>query len=193
MQEIELTPTSHIVLGLLAQAGEATPYRLKQMVDGSVGHFWSLHRSQLHAEPARLTKAGYLTERREPDGRRRKRYALTGRGREALAEWVTTPTDQFTELRDLALLKLFFGADPSALADAQLAVLRPLLEAYETSLAVAMSDGQAASVGGRGPRQTLQAGIDHVRTAITTWERIATEAQSRDQAAACVAQSRYSS
>jgi len=178
MQEIELTPTSYIVLGLLAQAGEATPYRLKQMVDGSVGHFWSLHRSQLHAEPARLARAGYLTERREPDGRRRKRYALTKRGQEALALWVATPTDQFTELRDLALLKLFFGADPSALAEAQLAVLRPLLESYETMLAAATGDGQVAGEDQRGSLQTLEAGIDHVRTAILTWERIAREAHS---------------
>jgi len=179
MQEIELTPTSYIVLGLLAQAGDATPYRLKQMVDGSVGHFWSLHRSQLHAEPARLTQAGYLSERREPDGRRRKRYTLTERGHEALTQWIDTPTGQFTELRDLAFLKLFFGADPSALAEAQLAVLRPLLESYETSLAAATGDdGQVASDGQRGPLLTLQAGIDHVRTAILTWERIAREAHS---------------
>lgn len=178
MQEIELTPTSYIVLGLLAQAGEGTPYRLKQMVDNSVGHFWSLHRSQLHAEPARLARAGYLTEHREPDGRRRKRYALTERGREALARWVATPTDEFTELRDLAFLKLFFGADPSALADAQLAVLRPLLESYETTLAAATGEDQVTGEDQRGPLQTLQAGIDHVRTAIHTWERIAGEAHS---------------
>jgi PadR family transcriptional regulator, regulatory protein AphA len=175
MQEIELTPTSFIVLGLLAQAGEATPYRLKQVVDASVGHFWSLHRSQLHAEPARLARAGYLSERQEPDGRRRKRYALTERGQEALARWVATPTDQFTELRDLAFLKLFFGADPSAQANAQLAVLRPLLETYEAMLDATTSDGRAASNGPLGPLQTLQAGIDQTRTAILTWERIAGE------------------
>jgi DNA-binding PadR family transcriptional regulator len=178
MQEIELTPTSHIVLGLLAQAGETTPYRLKQMVDGSVGHFWSLHRSQLHAEPARLARAGYLSERQEPDGRRRKLYTLTERGQKALAQWVATPTDQFTELRDLAFLKLFFGADPAAQANAQLAVLRPLLDRYETMLAAATSDGRARSDGRRGPLQTLQAGIDQARSAILTWERIAAEAGS---------------
>ena len=63
MQEIQLTPTSYIVLGLLDQASEATPYELKQMVDVSVGHFWSLPRSQLYAEPVRLARAGYLKVR----------------------------------------------------------------------------------------------------------------------------------
>jgi PadR family transcriptional regulator AphA len=170
MQDIQLTPTSYIVLGLLAQSGEATPYQLKQMVDVSVGHFWSLPRSQLYAEPARLARAGYLTEGQEQDGRRRKRYALTERGREALERWTDAPTQEFTELRDLAFLKLFFGADPAAMADAQLAALRPLLELYEAMRAMDTWDGLS------GPRQALEAGIDHVETAIRAWERIAREA-----------------
>jgi len=170
MQEIQLTPTSYIVLGLLAQAVEATPYELKRMVDGSVGHFWSLPRSQLYAEPARLAHAGYLTEDQEPNGRRRKRYALTERGREALERWRDTPTDHHTELRDLAFLKLFFGADPTAMADAQLTALQPLLEVYEAMLAAATKDTPD------GPRQTLEAGVDHVKASILIWERIAREA-----------------
>ena len=169
MREIQLTPTSYIVLGLLSDAGEATPYELKQMVDNSVGHFWSLHRSQLHAEPARLTHAGYLTERRELEGRRRKRYELTDRGREALERWLSTPTSEYTELRDLAFLKLFFGADPLTMANAQLDALRPLLERY---LQLQQTLEHASS----GQRQTLGAGIEHVRTAIAIWERIAAEA-----------------
>lgn len=170
MQEIQLTPTSYIVLGLLATAPEATPYELKQIVDGSVGHFWSLHRSQLHAEPARLAHAGYLTESQESEGRRRKRYALTERGHEALERWRSTPTSEYTELRDLAFLKLFFGADPLATAQAQLGVLRPLLEDY-------LELAQALEGVSPGQRQTLKAGIEHVRTSISNWERIAAEAQ----------------
>lgn len=169
VQDIQLTPTSYIVLGLLSRAGEATPYQLKQMVDVSVGHFWSVPRSQLYAEPARLARAGYLTEGQEPDGRRRKRYALTERGQEALQRWTDAPTQEFTELRDLAFLKLFFGADPAAMAEAQLAALRPLLQFYETVRATDAGDGPG------GPRQTLEAGIDHVKTSIRAWERIARE------------------
>ncbi|HEY1457403.1 MAG TPA: PadR family transcriptional regulator, partial [Solirubrobacteraceae bacterium] len=85
--EIELTTTSHIVLGLLSMSGEATPYDLKQMASATVGHFWSLPHSQLYAEPTRLARGGYVTENREQDGRRRKLYALTDRGREALQSW----------------------------------------------------------------------------------------------------------
>ena len=68
--EIELTPTSHIVLGLLAMFGDATPYDLKRMVSASIGQFWTLPHSQLYAEPARLARAGYVTEHQESDGPR---------------------------------------------------------------------------------------------------------------------------
>ena len=69
MQEPRLTPTSYIVLGFVAWAEEATPYRLKQLVAGSVGNFWSLQHAQLYTEPERLTKAGYLSEKRERTAR----------------------------------------------------------------------------------------------------------------------------
>lgn len=184
MRDVHLTPTSYIVLGLLAEAREATPYQLKQMADSSVGQFWSLPRSQLYAEPTRLAQAGYLTEEQEHDGRRRKRYTLTERGADALSRWTATPTQDFTELRDLAFLKLFFGADPSAMADTQLTALHPLLHAYEATLAAATVDTPV------GPRQTLEAGIDHVKTAILSWERIAREARESAGGVQAQAQSR---
>jgi hypothetical protein len=39
---IRLTPTSYIVLGLIQQAGTATPYELKGLIAARVGNFWSL-------------------------------------------------------------------------------------------------------------------------------------------------------
>ena len=51
-----LTPTSYIVLGLLAWMGESTPYRLKQVVARSVGNFWTLQHAQLSTEPERLAR-----------------------------------------------------------------------------------------------------------------------------------------
>ena len=76
-----LTPTSFIVMGLISQAGEATPYALKQMAAATIGNFFSIPHSQLYAEPERLAGAGYLKVRQEEGGRRRKHYALTARGR----------------------------------------------------------------------------------------------------------------
>jgi DNA-binding PadR family transcriptional regulator len=170
MQDIQLTPTSYIVLGLLEQAGEATPYELNHLVDLSVGNFWSLPRSQLYAEPARLARAGYLSEAQEQGGRRRKRYTLTERGSDALRRWTGEPTYDYPELRDPSLLKIFFGADSRQMAEAQLSTLRPLLARFEELQAKDNGEGP------NGPRQTLQVGIDHVKTSIRAWERIADEA-----------------
>jgi DNA-binding PadR family transcriptional regulator len=166
MQDVRLTPTSHIVLGFLEAAGESTPYELKKMVAASVGNFWSLQHAQLYTEPERLARAGYLSERREQGGRRRKRYALTDRGRAALEAWRREPTDQLSELRDPGLLKLFFGADPAALASVQLDAHRRKLREYEE-----LRDADPGT-GPRGPWLTLDAGIAHERVWIRFWSAL---------------------
>jgi PadR family transcriptional regulator AphA len=166
MQEPRLTPTSYIVLGFLAWAGEATPYRLKQMVAGSVGNFWTLQHAQLYTEPERLTRAGYLTEERERTGRRRKLYKLTAKGRSALDAWRTEPTDAIPELRAPAILKLFFGADPAALAPVQVEAHRRKLAEY-----MEIRDSMPADVP-EGPRLALDAGIESVRQQIAWWEAL---------------------
>ena len=81
---IPLTQTSYVVLGLVGQAGEVTPYDLKQIVAATIGNFFSIPHSQLYAEPERLAKAGYLSETRERTGRRRKHYLLDTEGQKAL-------------------------------------------------------------------------------------------------------------
>lgn len=161
---MNLTPTSYIVLGLLERAGPGTPYDLKQLVAASIGNFWSIPHSQLYAEPKRLADAGYLAERREQGGRRRHVYALTSKGRAALADWRGQPTRDLPELRDLALLKIFFGADPAALAREQLAAHREKLAEYE-AVRDALGDDPALE----GPARTLEAGIRHEREWVRYW------------------------
>ncbi len=170
--EIRLTPTSYIVLGLLERAGEGTPYDLKQYVALALGDFWSVPHAQLYSEPERLAKAGYLSERREEGGRRRKHYKVTAKGREALGEWVAEPTDEMAELRDPALLKLFFGADPKALAKAQLPAHRERLARYEEMQKL------SGLLGGEipdGMRLSLEIGVTFEREAVRWWSRLAGE------------------
>jgi PadR family transcriptional regulator AphA len=164
LQEPRLTPTSFIVLGLLDMSGEATPYELKQAVALTLGNFWSVQHAQLYSEPERLADAGYLRERREEGGRRRRRYSLTAKGTKALEEWRQTPTDQLSELRDLGLLKLFFGAEPAPLAEVQLEIHRRQLEQYE-----AMREADPGT-GARGPWLALESGIGHEREWVRFWE-----------------------
>ena len=167
MQEIRLTPTSYIVLGLLEMGGELTPYALKQQVAGSVGFFWTLQHAQLYTEPERLASAGFLTERREETGRRRRLYSITAKGRRALEDWRTETTTDLAELREPALLKLFFGADPGALAAVQIPANEERLAEYER-----IRDGMADEVP-EGPRQALEMGIRFERAAIAFWRELA--------------------
>lgn len=170
MQDIRLTPTSFIVLGLLEQLGEATPYALKRTAGNSVGHFWSLQHAQLYSEPDRLAGAGYLTVEREQGGRRRKRYTITARGREALTGWRDEPPEDLGELREPAVLKLFFGADPGPLAESQIAAHRERLARYEAirrELGDVMTEGNTLA---------LRSGIGHEREWIRFWESLSREA-----------------
>jgi len=162
--EIRLTPTSYVVLGLLELlGGEATPYELKQAAASSVGDLWSLHHAQLYGEPERLATAGLVSERREQTGRRRRHYSLTSAGRGALESWRSQPTDAFTELRDPGLLQLFFGADPGRLAPVQLAVHERKLAEYEEMLRAAGDEPRT------GPMLALEAGIGHEREWVRFW------------------------
>ena len=157
---IRLTPTSYAVLGLVAEMGEATPYALKQAVAIGLGNFWSFNHAQLYSEPERLAKAGLLDEEVEAGGRRRKTYRLTLEGRVALDGWLSSPETEFTELRDRGLLKLFLGAEPDALAPAQLALHEAKLAEYEACLELPMTRGQ---------RLALDAGIAHEREWVRFW------------------------
>jgi DNA-binding PadR family transcriptional regulator len=169
-EEIQLTPTSYVVLGLIDAAGEATPYALKQMVGAAVGAFFSIPHSQVYAEPERLARNGYLNEQREETGRRRKHYSLTDKGREALRAWVETPTADLYELRDPGLLKLAFGSDPAKLAAVQLETHNHRLKELEDLL----TRLEVAGV----PKNTLhlvEAGIGHEREYLRFWSRLAAE------------------
>src|SRR5205807_1319526 len=110
--QIRLTGTSYAVLTLLHHLGEATPYDLEGALERSIANFWPVPHTTFYAEPARLTKGGYLTLLQERGGRRRKLYSLTDSGREALRAWAHSPQIARSQLRDEGTLKIFAGADP---------------------------------------------------------------------------------
>lgn len=168
--EIRLTPVSYIVLGLLEFAGEATPYDLKQLASapGGVHMIWTVQHAQLYSEPERLAQAGYLSEKREQEGRRRCYYKLTKRGRKALEDWRSIPSDDFMELRDPGLLQLFFGADPGPLAEAQLRVHEAKLDEYKQLV-------KKGAAGPPGVRSVPECGVGHEREWIRFWSKLADE------------------
>jgi DNA-binding PadR family transcriptional regulator len=133
MSSSNLTPVSYLVLGLIAH-GPATPYDLKQRVAKSVGYFWTFPHSQLYAEPARLAALGMLEEEQEPLGRRRRVYSITEAGRLALEKWLLEPTSEQPQLRDVALLKLFFSGALGS--ESVVALARAQEQAHRERLAI---------------------------------------------------------
>lgn len=170
--DVRLTPVSYVVLGLVAQNGPSTPYELKGAVSRSIGNFWSFPHTQLYTEPERLAAAGLLKEKQEAAGRRRRTFSITAAGRRALKEWLHEPASFSRELRDLGLLKLFFGGlvDPVEIA--------ALASEQEKGHRSKLQDLEALEREGRGTgdahrRAVLQMGLRYERAAIRFWADIA--------------------
>ena len=170
-----LTPTSYLVLGLVHAYPGSTSYDLKAIVAGSIGYFWTFPHSQLYAEPARLVELGLLHDDREATGRKRRRFTITSAGVEALERWLASPAAAPTEIRDLAVLQLFFSSAVSPaqvreLAHAQIIAHDARLAEYEDIAARAMDDE-----GGGTPHMyaTLQLGLRFERAALEFWREIA--------------------
>ncbi|ADB49608.1 PadR family transcriptional regulator [Conexibacter woesei] len=162
-KQIRLSGTSYAVLALLSLCGESTPYELKQALEQTVENFWPVPHTTFYAEPARLAAAGYLSERQEQHGRRRKLYALTDHGHTALAAWSAAPEVAAPQIRDEALLKIFAGADPQPILRARRAwhvTKLAELESYRDQ-----GPGQEIE-DGSGPDHALTAGIGYHQMAI---------------------------
>lgn len=164
------TTTSYVVLGLLALLGPSTPYEMEQWVEGSLGHFWSFPRSQLYSEPARLVAAGLLDEEREEAGRRRRRFSLRPEGRVVLQQWLATPSGAGSEIRDLGLLRLFFGSLAASADDVRTGARheaqthRDKLETYRSLQELDLEPHVAA---------TLRLGLAYEQAAVAFWEAVA--------------------
>jgi PadR family transcriptional regulator, regulatory protein AphA len=173
MSTPRLSHTSYLVLGLVAELGAATPYELKQVVNASLGCFWSFPHSQLYSEPDRLADLGLLEVDQEEAGRRRKRYSITGAGREALLAWLRDPEAERAEVREPGLLKLFFGGladeeDMTQLARARVKLYEQELARY-AEMEKAIKDEPEMSY----PYATLRLGISWARACLAFWTELA--------------------
>lgn len=133
---MNLTPTSYVVLGMVAMRGTTTSYDLKRAIGHSVGYFWPFPHAQLYSEPKRLVELDLLGVSTEKDGRRRRTYTITDSGMKELRAWLAEPTNEQMQVRDVAEMKLFFGEfaqpeDMLALARAQIVQHRERIDTYE--------------------------------------------------------------
>ena len=103
-----LSATGRVILGLLKWEPR-TGYDIKRVTDFSTRFFWRASYGQIYPELRSLERAGLVAARDEPYGRRPRRvYELTPAGEEALLEWLAGSDDVY-DMRDEALLRLFFG------------------------------------------------------------------------------------
>jgi PadR family transcriptional regulator, regulatory protein AphA len=190
MSTDRLTPTSYLVLGLLAREGPSTPYDLEQHVKATLGNFWSFPHTLLYSEPPRLGALGLVTETRETEGRRRRVFANTPAGTSALGGWLDRPSSAPTELRDPGLLQLFFADLASVdakrrLAERRLAIHEAKLAAYREAdrherRADGPQRGQRTVEHWRG--ETLPMGLRYEEAAVDFWTDVVAKAGATTEA-----------
>lgn len=166
--EVDLSTSSLVVLGLVA-IKPASGYDLVAYADRSVAYFWSIPRSQIYRELARLEGldliAGtHVPQTSVPDKRV---YEITDAGRTVLVAWVESPTLPRTGSKNGLLLKVFMArhARPEA--------LQPLLSSYRESVELQLADLKAIvdqladrPRGGRFGRLTARWGVLHAEASL---------------------------
>ena len=117
-------------------------------MDRALGRFWPRAESKLYEEPKKLVEHGLARASSEMVGKRRRTvYAITAKGRRALAEWVPTPgAGPVVEFEQL--IKVFF-AEHGTKADL-LATLAGVREWSEERLGAGAAVPQAY-LDGKGP------------------------------------------
>ncbi len=174
MSNLKLSPTSYLVLSLVARTGPCTPFDIKKHVDRSIGFFWSFLHSQIYAEPERLTEKKLLSGYQEPTGRRRRIYSITDLGRAELEEWLSCGADSPThELRDSGLLKLYFGSltspqDVAKVADGEKLAHQQRLDRYQNAHNSLSRDPDSDA----NELLVLEFGIRYESLAVEFWDRI---------------------
>src|ERR1700758_1894772 len=125
MASATLNPSDYVVLGMTG-LGACSGYEIKRTVELSIRFFWTISPAQVYPSLAKLEQAGLLAGRDEPQGNRPRRvYQRTREGSQALDEWLNRDETMPFELRDIAMVKLFFADTLDATAaDRLLAALR---------------------------------------------------------------------
>ncbi|MBM7553217.1 PadR family transcriptional regulator [Thalassobacillus pellis] len=102
--------TQYALLGLLV-TGYHTGYSMKQMIDGSLNHFWKISYGQIYPALKQLVDKGYAevkitSQQGKPD---KKEYYITSSGKDFLKQWLQQPVQELPIEKNELLLKLFFS------------------------------------------------------------------------------------
>lgn len=165
-----------VILGFL-RYGPASGYDIKQQVDRSVGHFWTVSYGGLYPALARLQAEGQIALVAEEG--RRKVYEVTPSGLEAFDEWLRSPSPSPT-IKDGFLLRLFFGtAEDLEVLTPQLR--RRLVELTEAERELERVERELETgerrAAGPGQRAALEIGLGWTRTEVRQLEAVLAQIQ----------------
>ncbi|MFD1038804.1 PadR family transcriptional regulator [Virgibacillus byunsanensis] len=102
--------TKYAILGLLT-TGCHSGYSIKQMIDGSLNHFWKISYGQIYPTLKQLVEEGLATvkDTTQTGKPNKKEYYLTSDGKTALQSWLNNPIEAIPTEKNELLLKLFFS------------------------------------------------------------------------------------
>jgi PadR family transcriptional regulator AphA len=157
----QLSQPAYVVLGMVG-LGARSGYEIKQTVENSIRFFWTISQAQIYPSLEQLERAGLIAGRDEPRGKRNRRvFEITDSGQTVLAQWLRDEQPMPFELRDIAMVKLFF-ADALSNEDA-LALLARVRQRSEQQIATLEHIEPAAQLveqeGNAHPLLTLHIGI----------------------------------
>jgi DNA-binding PadR family transcriptional regulator len=154
---MDLSPTARVLLAMIRK-GRRTGYEIKQLVDVSTRFFWAASYGQIYPELKRLEAAGLIEGEDDPTGgRHRRAYSLTPAGDAALDAWLRSDEEPTYELRDEALLKLFFSDElPNA---ERLRIIRQMRARHQAVVDGLRSIEDFAAADGGPPYTTLKFGL----------------------------------
>jgi PadR family transcriptional regulator, regulatory protein AphA len=103
--------TPFVILGILGIAPRPlSGYDIKQVIDGTISHFWSESYGQIYPVLKQLTAEKKIAAHAVSGSERRKVvYTITARGQKSLGEWLEE-TPELSPRRNALTLKLFFGS-----------------------------------------------------------------------------------
>jgi PadR family transcriptional regulator AphA len=107
--------TPFVILGILSIAGQKplSGYDIKQVIEGTISHFWSESYGQIYPVLKQMTVDKLINTRTIKDsGRKRTVHTITAKGRKSLRSWMENPPEMGPR-RDELILKLFFGSQTS--------------------------------------------------------------------------------
>jgi DNA-binding PadR family transcriptional regulator len=107
----ELPDTTYAVLGLIDKVPGASGYELVAVAGRSFAHFWPISQTLLYRELDRLTGLGWVAGTRveQLHAPAKWTYHTTAAGRQALVDWLATPTPATSSFRSGVLLRFFFA------------------------------------------------------------------------------------